>query len=68
MPKVVQVVYSITKQVRQYEPVRIEVVVAPDEIAGMPETSQDLLEHARGLAEEAMRDALVRARTGATGF
>lgn len=59
---VTRVIYSITKQVRQYEPVRIEVEYTRDEVR--QERQEDMLHAARQLAEDAMREAMERARAG----
>lgn len=60
---VTRVVYSITKQVRQYEPVRVEVEVTRDD--GDRSDAHTLIEQARMLAEEAINEAAQRARQGA---
>jgi hypothetical protein len=54
MPEVSRVVYSITKQVRQYEPVRIEVEV----VRTTGDAATELLDMARAHAEEAMAAVL----------
>lgn len=56
--KIASVTYAITKQVRQYEPVRVEVCI---ESTGTPdETPQSMLEAARDIAEEAVIQAVQR--------
>ena len=49
--------YSITKQVRQYEPVRVEFTV---EASNPNDTAQSMLEAARTLTEEAIIQAVQR--------
>jgi len=55
--RVKSVTYSITKQVKQYEPVRVEFTV---EATGEHDTPQEMLDAARTFAENAASEAMSR--------
>lgn len=58
MPRVKHIVYSITKQIRSYEPVRVEVCIEAAEPNDA--TPEELIVQARNLCESAIADALSR--------
>lgn len=55
--RVKSVTYAITRQVKQYEPVRVEFTV---EATSDTDTPQDMLEAARTFAENAASEAMSR--------
>jgi hypothetical protein len=66
MPRILTVTYSITKQIRQYEPVRVEVTVANDEgPAAQALDAEALLTQARDACERGIQDAIARAQADA---
>jgi hypothetical protein len=57
MARIVSITYAITKQVRQFEPVRVEVTIENNDLTDTP---QSMLEQARTICEEAVIQAVQR--------
>ena len=55
--KIASITYAITKQVRQYEPVRVEITI---EATTGDDTPQTMLEAARAICEQAVVEAVQR--------
>ena len=55
--KVTSITYALTKQIRQYEPVRVEITVSADSEA---DSVNEMFKYARQLCEQAVIEAVQR--------